>query len=411
LLVVYNIFIVCYQLAIRLLAFKNKKAKEWIIGRENWQHALQHAIGDHKSWIWMHCASAGEFEQGKPVIENLKKQFPDVKVVVSFFSPSGFGIAKKYKYADHVTYLPLDTSSNAKDFIHIVQPKLVVFVKYDYWYHHLKTVKENGVPLLLVSAIFREGQPFFKWYGGLHREMLGFFSQIFVQDAASAQLLTKVKIDHYTISGDTRFDRVSTLTQELPQLEIIEAFRNGQKVIVAGSTWPEDENLLQKTIAGIRDLKVIIAPHEINRAHIAHIQSVFPEAILFSEATKSNTEDKQVLIIDNVGMLSRLYYYATVTYIGGGFNKSGIHNTLEAAVWGKPVFFGPNFQKFKEAKELIARGGALSVSDSLIFNKQLTQFLADDTHLQRTGEIAREYVMTNIGATEKIIRYIRQNVF
>jgi len=410
-LFLYHLFISCYFLIIRLLSFRNKKAKEWILGRQNWQIHLKEAIGGHTNWVWVHCASAGEFEQGKPVIERLKNEFPGVKVLVSFFSPSGFGVGKKYKHADYVTYLPLDTQQNAADFINIVQPRLAVFVKYDYWYHHLKTTANKSIPLLLISAIFRKEQPFFKWYGGLHRRMLGFFSQIFVQDAHSAQLLKKIGVTQCTISGDTRFDRVATLTQEIPHIEAIEAFVADHQVLVAGSTWPDDERLLQKATSSVKDLKIIIAPHEIHPAHIEAIRSLFPQSVCFSQLNTTNAAESKVLIIDNIGMLSRLYHYATLTYIGGGFNKSGIHNTLEAAVWGKPVFFGPNYKKFGEARGLIACGAAWSESDPVRLKEHITHLLTHNSTIHHTGEKANHYVMTNVGATEKIMQYIRQNVF
>jgi 3-deoxy-D-manno-octulosonic-acid transferase len=403
----YRIFIALYSLGIRLASLWNKKAAEWLSGRKALFHDLRSKIPEGAKIIWMHCASAGEFEQGKPVIEALKKQYPHHKLLVSFFSPSGFSVGKKYKAADFITYLPLDTKSNAAEFLKIVNPELVIFIKYEYWYHHLKAVRSRNIPLLLVAAIFRKDQVFFKWYGGFYRKILFFFHHIFVQDQASLELLTASGINHCSIGGDTRFDRVKEIRENFSGLSRIEEFTGNHKIIVAGSTWPEDEKLLSQAIEKNPGSKLIIAPHEINEEHLASIEKLFPKATRYSKIQEAVTGD--VLIIDNFGMLSRLYQYATIAYIGGGFNKSGIHNTLEAAVYGKPVLFGPAYQKFKEARELIEKKGAFSFSTAEELSKIIASLLTDAGFLQRAGEASKNYVLENTGATGKLLQFIQAN--
>ena len=362
------------------------------------------------SYLWMHCASAGEFEQGKPVLEALKAQYPHYKVLVTFFSPSGYQSGKKYKGADLISYLPLDTKRNAEKFLRLVNPKLVIFIKYEYWYHHLKAVADRKIPLLLVSSIFRKNQVFFKSYGGFYRNILKFYNWIFVQEEESIHLLKSIGVHHCSIGGDTRFDRVTAIVGNFTELELVKRFVGEDVTVVAGSTWPDDEQLLAefyKSYAG--KLKLIIAPHEINKAHLEHLFTFFPQAIAYSQIENKHPTNTPVLIIDNVGMLSRLYHYAAITYIGGGFNKSGIHNTLEAAVWGKPVLFGPNYQKFKEARDLVAHGAGFSIANAPELIHQATTLLQDNSLLQQSSRSARQYVEEHKGATGKIMGYIQEN--
>lgn len=423
-LVLYNLFIQLYLLGIRLAALGNNKAAQWLAGRKNLWQQLQQALPQKQPLIWVHSASAGEFEQAKPVIEGLKKDFPQYKILVTFFSPSGYHIGKKSPLADYVFYLPLDTAKNAKRFINTLDPKLVVFVKYDYWYHHLKAVHDRQIPLILVSAIFRQNQTFFKWYGAFYKKMLHFFTQLFVQDEYSKKLLQQNGITHSTVSGDTRFDRVATIASNFTPIPEMETIIAGKKVMIAGSTWPEDEEMLQKAFADLKDVKLVIAPHEINSVHIKGIQQLFVNSITYSELKKNvdtsaanlNAQNvsnpfygKQVLIYDNFGMLSRLYQYATVTYIGGGFNKSGIHNTLEAAVWGKPVVWGPHFKKFREAKDLLNVGGGFTYEDATALKGILNILFSDADACAKAGHAAAAYVQQNRGATQKIITYIQEN--
>lgn len=405
--VLYSIFIAIFRLGIGISTLWSKKAKAWVDGRKQLFEDLETRLAKREKTIWVHCASAGEFEQAKPVIQQLKSDFPTYPIVVSFFSPSGFFVGKNLKAADHITYLPLDTASNAARFIDIINPKLVLFIKYDYWYFHLKAVCDRNIPLLLASAIFREQSVFFKWYGGLHRKMLQFFQQIFVQDLASKDALKKINVHHCSVAGDTRFDRVTAIALKGERLGKIEDFVGSEKVFIAGSTWPDDEKLIQSLAEKCRELKFIIAPHEVNTGHIQQLQRYFPKAVLYSQLPDKT--GSKILIIDNIGMLSRLYRYATISYIGGGFNKSGIHNTLEAAVWGKPVLFGPNYQKFKEAKELLKAGGAFSIqnSDGLIIT--IKHLLQNAEALTKASDAANIYVKNNTGATQTIIAYVQEN--
>ncbi|RYY39385.1 MAG: 3-deoxy-D-manno-octulosonic acid transferase [Chitinophagaceae bacterium] len=361
------------------------------------------------SWIWMHCASAGEFEQGKPVLEALRSRFPEHKLLVSFFSPSGHEVGVKYKGIDAITYLPLDTASNAARFVSIVDPALVIFIKYDYWYHHLAAVAKRKTPLLLVSAIFRPQQAFFKWYGGVQRRLLSFFTWLFVQDDASVQLLAQIGVQHCSANGDTRFDRVATITEAAASLPLVQAFveRGEGPVLVAGSTWPDDEELLEALPASVR---MIIAPHEIDLPHIDALRARFGrDAIAYSELElHESAAALRVLLVDNFGMLSRLYQYADITYIGGGFNKSGIHNTLEAAAWGKPVLFGPNYAKFREARGLIEAGAAHSVRTADELDAAMAPLLASAEQRAAAGAAASAYVRANIGATARVIQFIQE---
>ena len=412
-LFLYDGFIQLYAVAIRLAALGNRKAAAWIEGRRDVFQQLQEKIGQTEKTIWMHCSSAGEFEQGKPVLEALKKAYPQKKIVVSFFSPSGYGVAKNYPFADVITYLPLDTTQNAERFFKLVHPELVIFVKYEFWYHHLSVAAFHHVPVLLISAVFRPEQAFFKGYGKFYRQILFLFRHIFVQDEASRQLLQANEINHCSIGGDTRFDRVATIAAGFSEIPLIADFINGKPAIVAGSTWPGDEEALVQYQKQNKDLKLIIAPHEINPRHIAQLQTVFSGAVLYSslknvQDQQSLLKDAQVLIVDSVGLLSRLYRYATVTYVGGGFTKDGIHNILEAAVWGKPVLFGPNYKKYREAKEMIMAGAAFSFGTAGELKRLADDLLTNENHLQETGLKAKNYIAANTGATGKILQTIQE---
>jgi 3-deoxy-D-manno-octulosonic-acid transferase len=380
-------------------------------GRKNIFDRLRTELRSHDSKImWFHCSSLGEFEQGRPLIEKLKSQNPNLKFLLTFFSPSGYEIRKDYKGVDWVFYLPLDSKRNAKTFFDIVDPTLAVFVKYDYWYYYLTECKKRNVPLLMVSGIFRKEQPFFKWYGNIHRSMLSCFTHFFMQDHESIQLLQSISINNVTVAGDTRFDRVSEIAENFTPIEELEKFCGSSQVLVAGSTWPDDEKMIKDATTNIPDLKIIIAPHEIHKEHIDQLRSIFPNAMLHSQLKAHNSEPRTLnhLIIDNIGILSKLYYYATITYIGGGFNK-GIHNTLEAAVYGKPVLFGPNYKKFKEAIGLIETGGGICISSSNELSAILQKFISNKIELELSSKKSFEFVKQNKGATEKILHYIKAN--
>ena len=358
----------------------------------------------------MHCASAGEFEQGKPVIEALKKAHPHYKILVSFFSPSGYAVAKGYSYADYITYLPLDTKQNAERFLQIVQPRLVIFIKYEFWYYHLKAVASRHIPLLLVSAVFRKEQVFFQWYGRFFKRILFLFQQIFVQDRESLALLQAHKIFQSGIGGDTRFDRVSELIEQVVDIPFIKNFIGNSEVIVAGSTWNGDEKLLAAFLQHQPEMKLILAPHEFNDAHLNAIKKLFPVSIFYSGYSKeANAQGARIMVIDNVGLLSRLYQYATITYVGGGFTKDGIHNILEAAVWGKPVIFGLNYKKYREASELIKAGGGFSINNAIELKKLADDLFNNKDRLQATGGKAKKYIEENRGATAVVLHYIQEN--
>lgn len=409
LLLLYNLFIRLYFIAIRIASLWNQKAAAWIRGRKHLFAELEQRLHPNDKILWMHCSSAGEFEQGKPLIEALKKDYPSHKVLVSFFSPSGFAVAKNYLPADYITYLPLDTRKNAERFINLVKPVLVIFVKYEFWYHHLKAAAFRHIPLLLVSAVFRKEQVFFKSYGRFFRQILFLFRHIFVQDQTSLRLLQEKGMNHTSISGDTRFDRVQIIKENFSEIDFIQRFSNNKKLMVAGSTWEGDEVLLADLAKEHPELKFIIAPHEINAAHVSSLKNLFPNCILYSGYTNgSKNKDVQFLIVDFIGLLSRLYKYATITYVGGGFTKDGIHNILEAAVWGKPVIFGPNYKKYREAGELINAGGGFSIGTTEELKKLAGHLLSSESDLQASGNKAKNYIEQNTGATEKILQLIQE---
>ena len=362
--------------------------------------------------VWVHCASLGEFEQGRPVIEAIRDRYKDVRILVTFYSPSGYEIRKNYPGADWIFYLPMDSRSHAKRFIELVKPHLVIWVKYEYWYYYLKTLSDQNIPVLLVSGIFRRNQVFFKWYGSLHRQMLGFFRHLFVQDQSSADLLRNLNnVPPVTISGDTRFDRVAAIANGFAPIDAIAAFCGTRQVIVAGSTWQEDEEELDHFANIHPEIAFIIAPHEIDEPHLKTTEQLFKHTIRYSEwltqAGNTNTQQApNVLMIDNIGMLSRLYHYATIAYVGGGFGDDGIHNILEAAVYGKPVVFGPAFEKFREAIDLLEAGGAFTVSNALELEETFNKLLNDSSAYRDACNAARDYTRDNRGATNTILSYI-----
>lgn len=416
--IIYNIFLRVYQCALFVASLFNKKAQLWVKGRRDIFARLESAMsGNSQPVIWMHCASLGEFEQGRPVLEKLKEAYPGHKILLTFFSPSGYEIRKNYPGADWIFYLPLDTKSNVKRFLEIVNPGLVIFVKYEYWYNYLSQLHKRQVPVILVSAIFRENAVFFKWYGSLHRKMLHFFSHLFVQNEESRLRLQSMLPAHaVTLAGDTRFDRVATIANAFEPIPVIEKFTAGKKVLVAGSTWPDDEKNLKKLIKSVNNISLIIAPHEINESHLQFLKSIFPDAVLYSELSKESASHQNlpisnILIIDNIGMLSKLYNYSIISYIGGGFNKSGIHNTLEAAVYGRPVIFGPNYGKFAEAVELIKKRGACSYNTDIELIEIFKKIISSENILQEYSFNAGAFVAESTGATNKILSWLKQISF
>lgn len=412
-MLLYNIFLLLYTAGIHLAALWNKKAAQWVNGRKQQPIPGSYGLEPHQT-IWMHCASLGEFEQGRPLLEAIRQQYPSSKIVLTFFSPSGYEIRKNYTGADKVLYLPMDNPVSSKKFIEAVNPSLVLWVKYEYWYYYLNELHRKNIPVLLVSGIFRESQPFFKWYGGFWKKILGSFEHLFVQTQHSSHLLSDIGIDkNITVTGDTRFDRVITIAEQWePLSEMIQQFCEGHTVIVAGSTWEEDEEELIHYAKTYPHIRFIFAPHEISKERIADLQEEFPDGILYSSLINRQTGTvitSNVLIIDNIGMLSRLYKCATITYVGGGFNQSGIHNILEAAVYGKPVIFGPVYEKFAEARELVEKKGAFSIENALELEALLNKLLGDATLLKETGFISKEYVYSKRGATQQILNHIQRN--
>lgn len=413
-ILLYNISIQLYKLAILIASLFNKKAKRWLQGRKNIFDELQQKITGETPVIWMHCASLGEFEQGRPVLEHLRQQYPQHRLLLTFFSPSGYEIRKNYAGADWVFYLPLDTASNAARFVSVAKPTLAIFVKYEYWFHYLHELHRKKIPVILISAIFRENAAFFKWYGGVHRKMVRFFSHLFVQNQESCDKIAMVvPAERISVAGDTRFDRVKTIADSFERVPLVEQFISHKKILVAGSTWPDDEWMLKKLREHQKGLSLIIAPHEINDAHLQLLRTTFPEAVFYSSLLKTGhgASEAPVLIIDNIGMLSRLYYYSTISYIGGGFNKSGIHNTLEAAVYGKTVIFGPHYRKFSEAIGLIHHSGAFSYQTFDELNLIVNKLLSDADYLATCNERAGHFVVSNTGATAKIMLWLKQISF
>lgn len=397
---IYTIGIALFTFLIRIISLFNPKAKLFTLGRRNVFEEIAKKIHPHDRPIWFHFASLGEFEQGRPVLERLKLISPKEKIVITFFSPSGYEIRKNYAGADWIFYLPIDTLSNAKKFIELVNPKMAIFTKYEFWFNYFNTLHQKSIPLYLISGIFRPNQAFFKWYGSFNRRILKCVTHFFVQNEESALLLNSIGITAVSISGDTRFDRVYENSLSPKRLPEIEFFCGESPVFIAGSTWLADEKLLTNFSEKYPDWKLIIAPHEVDEDHINEIEKLFPNSIRFSNLKTSNAQHK-TLIIDNIGMLSSLYQYAKVAYIGGGFGV-GIHNTLEAAAFGLPIIFGPKYDKFQEAKELIIIGAAKSIANEQSLLISFEYFMTN----KQAALDAKTYVEKKRGATEMIINLI-----
>lgn len=405
---VYDIFIRVYAFTINLVAPFNAKARKWVRGRKAWHQNLESALGGRGVDIWMHCASLGEFEQGRPVLEALKRDFPDQTILVTFFSPSGYEVRKSYTQAKYVCYLPLDTVKNARRFISLVHPRLVIFIKYEFWFHLLTELHRRNVPVLLVSAIFRPGQIFFRKYGTSFLKLLTYYRQVFVQDARSRDLLQAHGIQSVRVTGDTRFDRVLQVSTETREPHGISDFLAGKEALVAGSTWPGDEQVL---LGGVTLMpKWIIAPHEVNEGRLRQLERLFENrTVRYSDflRERETNREKQVLLIDNVGMLSSLYRYGVAAYLGGGFDH-GIHNVLEAAVYDLPVLFGPKYQKFREARELVQRACAFCVQNEQELRDTITR-LREESFRKERGKAAGNYVRQQAGATKRILDFIQEN--
>lgn len=411
--VLYEIFINIYGLLIFIASSFDNKAKKWIKGRRDLFTRLKNDFSNLDSPVlWFHASSLGEFEQGRPVIESIRKMYPEYKILLTFFSPSGYEIRKNYSGADFVYYMPLDTFCNAKKFLNITKPQKIFFIKYEFWYNYLRIAYKMNIPIYLISGIFRKNQLFFKWYGKFYKNFLNFFTTFFVQDENSAFLLKKIGFKNVIVSGDTRFDRVYDIAINAKENQIVQKFCENKFTIVCGSTWPDDEKILTKFInKSNNDFKFIVAPHEITNKHINDIlQSIKKPTLLYSEANNlvNDLNKYSVLIINNIGMLSSLYRYGNLAYVGGGFGN-GIHNILEAAVYGIPVVIGPNHKKFKEALELIELKGVFSINDYESFENIINCFYENKELLQKSGNVAKNYIIHNLGATEQIVSEIFKN--
>lgn len=404
-LILYSIFLYGYKTAIRIAARWNPKARAWIEGRKMVAEQLRR-IPAGKKTIWMHCASLGEFEQGRPLLEAIRKKFPEKFLVLTFFSPSGYEIRKNYSGADLVLYLPLGGKASSRQFVQALNPEMVFWIKYDYWYHYLSFLHRSSVPLYLVSASFRRNQPFFSWYGKLHRQMLGFFTHLFVQTENSQRLLEHIlPASKITVSGDTRFDRVIEIASAQTPVEGIAAFVQDHPVVVAGSTWPEDIEEIDHYANTRKDIRFIVAPHEVSAENIQDIRKLMPAAVTYSELLEGRPA-QHILIIDNIGMLSQLYRFATIAYIGGGFGDDGVHNVPEAAVYGIPVVFGPVFDKYLEAIDLLEEGAAYTVESALQLEATFDRLFGNPELYRASAASAKHYIYGKAGATERIMRHI-----
>lgn len=408
---VYSTFIFGYGLFLRVAAMFNTKARQWVEGRRrlfvDLEKALKQIDRNKTPLIWFHVSSLGEFEQGRPVIEAFRKRWPEKKILLTFFSPSGFEVRKNYEQADFVFYLPLDTIGNSRKFMKIVQPEMVFFVKYDFWFNFLKTIHDNQLPLYFISALFRKSQHFFSWYGAWFLRHLRYVNHFFVQTRESEDLLRSAGIFTVTVTGDTRFDRVFAIAAQSKPIPLIEKFCAGKPVFIAGSSWEPDETIFFPIISHKElNLKYIIAPHDTSRERIRDICERLPHPVVcYSELNDDNAILADYLIIDSVGILSQLYRYATIAFIGGGFG-GGLHNIQEPVTFGVPVFFGPNYHKFREARELVSIGGAFSIDSSGDLIRKVRDIIANPKEHNRVSVICRNYVEENRGATEKIIRYL-----
>ncbi len=406
----YNLFVYLYTFAIKIAAPFNDKAKLWVKGRENIFDRLQKSVKKDDKIIWVHVASLGEFEQARPVIEKLKKEYPRHKILLTFFSPSGYEIRKNYDKADMVFYLPADTKENAKKFIKTVNPQLAIFVKYEFWFNYIDVLYKKKIPLIMISVIFRPSQHFFKFWGRWFRRQLRKVTWFFVQNEDSLDLLAKIKIYHAYKSGDTRFDRVYQMVKENKAIPEIENFKCNSKLMIAGSTWPPDEEILHHVLSKSPiNFKIVIAPHEVDKNHITNILNKFKEfsPVLYSGFDESAAEKSRILIIDTTGILGYVYRYAEFSYVGGGFG-AGIHNLLEPVTYGQPVIFGPNYHKFREAHELIEQGCGFPVNDKNQTLEVINRFLADETLLKELSLKAKKFVESNIGATGIIMEKINE---
>ena len=403
---IYNLAMYILELGVKLAALFSDKPAKMVKGYREVFDLLQRKIDRNAQYIWFHAASLGEFEQGRPLIERIRKEYPQYKILQTFFSPSGYEVRKNYDGADIVCYLPIDTPSNVKKFVDLVNPCMVFFVKYEFWQNYLNTLNKKGVPVYSVSSIFRPNQIFFRWYGTGYQQVLKTFAHLFVQNEESKQLLAGIGVNNTTVVGDTRFDRVLDICAAAKQLPLVQKFKGDALTFVAGSSWGPDEDIFIKYFNAHPEMKLIIAPHVVNDSHLKEIESKLQRScVRYTKATEENVQQADCLIIDCYGLLSSIYRYGEISYIGGGFGV-GIHNVLEAAVYGIPVIFGPNNKKFREAQHLLANKGGFEINDYEDFEQLMNRFLGDEAYLKQSGKAAGDYVKGNAGAMEKIMKRV-----
>lgn len=411
--VLYLFFIQVLGFSIRVASYFHPKAKLWVEGRNNWEEKMKQSIAVEDRVLWVHCSSLGEFEQGRPLMERLKKEYPQHKLAVSFFSPSGYEVRKDYKGADYIFYLPLDTVQNAKKLIKNLHPELLILVKYEYWYNLLYELSKAQIPVVVISAVIREKAFFFRVYSSWFRYVLSLTRHFFVQNKDSKNLLNSIQIKQVSISGDTRFDRVKEIYQSSPQLDFMEKFKAQSKLIVVGSSWPDDDKIwidyLNENFP--KDWKIVLAPHIIEENKIQSLlQNILPKSIRYTQIQEENLQDYQVLILDTIGILTSVYAYADVSYVGGGFTKTGIHNALEPAVFGVPLIFGPNYQNYFEAMDLINSGAAVRFKDAHDFKPKMTRLIQEEDLRRKRGEIAFDYVQNKPNSSDLIMKFIKKEL-
>ena len=407
-LFLYNIITLLASQLLKIVALFSPKMKLFLDGRKTVFETLKNKLNSSDKTIWFHAASLGEYEQGLPVIESIKEQFPKHKIIVTFFSPSGYEVRKNNIVADVTVYLPLDTISNAKQFIELVRPEMAFFIKYEYWPNYLNELKKNNIKTYLISGILRENQAFFKWYGGFYRNALKTFDYFFVQNESSKKLLQSIGFTNVKVSGDTRFDRVVSILERDNSLDFIEQFKDNKTTIVIGSSWPKDENLLVNYIdQSSDDVKFIIAPHNIKAEQIQELKkSITKKTVLFSEKEKVQLSEFNVFIIDTIGILTKIYSYADIAYVGGGFGNPGVHNILEPATFGVPVIIGPNYSHFAEATALVNMDGCISIQNQVQLNEAFDLIIQNEDERLEKGHICSTFVQMNKGATQTIMNYI-----
>ncbi|MFA5555907.1 MAG: glycosyltransferase N-terminal domain-containing protein [Flavobacteriaceae bacterium] len=409
-LFLYNILIAFVGFLLKIIALFNKKIKLFVNGRKQSFSILSEKLNSADKTIWFHAASLGEYEQGLPVMEQFKKKFPNHKLVLTFFSPSGYEVRKNNTVADVTVYLPWDTKRNVQQFLKIVQPEKAIFVKYEYWMNYLTELKKQNIPTYLISGIFRENQAFFKWYGGFYRRALHCFTHFFVQNESSGNLIKSLGFTNVTVSGDTRFDRVYAIAERDNHLDFVEEFKGKDLLVVAGSSWEPDEKLLVEYINQNKSTtKFVIAPHNIKSEQIQSLKSqINRSVVLFSEKEGKNLSDFEVLIIDTIGILTKIYSYADIAYVGGGFGNPGVHNVLEPAVFGIPTVIGKNYSHFAEATQLVNLKGVISIKNQQELNQILDKLLSEEDYRKEKGKICADFIVSQKGATQRIMDFLTE---